>query len=180
MAKYLDADEFYAEILKWKDSSADPDERVPSEKLGTMFITLADHIIRGPSFHRYPFEMKNDMKGYAMLKCIKGLKTFDTTRGAKSAFSYFTRVVWVAFITEINKHYNHQNTVRMLEKDYLQTVDPRAIDTHVRDQRLNQIKAFEDDLPESARAKLKEQDRKHREWQQTLKRNASRYKTPNI
>ena len=66
---YLEAEELYNEYKKSvKDGKC-------TDKLGEMFITLTNHILRSPSFNRYPKEMKEDLSGHAIVKLIKSLKT---------------------------------------------------------------------------------------------------------
>ena len=46
-----------------------------TEKLGEMFLTLTDHMLRSPNFNRYPKEVKEDLRGQALEKLMKSLKT---------------------------------------------------------------------------------------------------------
>ena len=66
---YLEAEELYNEYKKsvegWQCT----------EKLGEMFLTLTSHILRSPSFNRYPIQVKEDLRGHAIVKLMKSLKT---------------------------------------------------------------------------------------------------------
>ena len=66
---YLEAQELYDEYKK----SVENDEC--TERLGELFITLTNHILRSPNFNRYPKEVKEDLQGHAIVKLMKSLKT---------------------------------------------------------------------------------------------------------
>ena len=66
---YLDAQELYNEYKKSVEDGQ------CTEKLGEMFLTLTDHILRSPSFNRYSKELKEDLSGHAIVKLMKSLKT---------------------------------------------------------------------------------------------------------
>ena len=40
-----------------------------------MFLTITEHILRSPSFNRYPKEVKEDLRGHALEKLMKSLRT---------------------------------------------------------------------------------------------------------
>lgn len=91
-------------------------------------MDLADHILRSPSFCRYNFAMKEDMKSFALQKMVRGIDLFDESRDAKSAFNYFTRTCFNSFLTVIGKHYKQKNLKRELTMRCLQNadyIDPR-------------------------------------------------------
>ena len=66
---YLEAEELYNEYKKSVEDGKCTD------KLGLMFITLTNHILRSPSFNRYPIQVKEDLRGHALEKLIKSLRT---------------------------------------------------------------------------------------------------------
>ena len=66
---YLDQKELYNEYKKSVEDGQ------CTEKLGEMFITLTDHILRSPNFNRYPKEVKEDLQGHALEKLMKSLRT---------------------------------------------------------------------------------------------------------
>jgi hypothetical protein len=43
---YLNKEDLYAELLKWKESNPEVSLRIPTEKLGSMFILMCDHMLR--------------------------------------------------------------------------------------------------------------------------------------
>ena len=75
---YIDNEEFMAELIKWRDSHEDPDERQPSERLGQILLDLHDGILRHSNFRNYRPELKEEMRSYSIYRILKrGLKTFD-------------------------------------------------------------------------------------------------------
>ena len=66
---YLEAEELYNEYKKSVDNGQ------CTERLGELFLTLIAHILRSPSFNRYPKEVKEDLCGHALEKLMKSLKT---------------------------------------------------------------------------------------------------------
>ena len=66
---YLDAEELYDEYKKSVEGGQCTD------RLGELFLTLADHMLRSPSFNRYPKEVKEDLRGHALEKLMNSLKT---------------------------------------------------------------------------------------------------------
>lgn len=38
-------------------------------------MVLTNHMLRSPSFNRYPAEIKEDLRGHALEKLIKSIKT---------------------------------------------------------------------------------------------------------
>lgn len=110
---YLDRDEFLAELKKSK--------RLPkaTDKLGIMLMTLVDHILRSNSFCRYNESLKEDMRGFALMKMVRGIELFDESKDAKAVFSYFTHACFNAFFTILSKHYKQQNIKRALMKKLL-------------------------------------------------------------
>ena len=69
MGNYIDQKELYNEYKKTVEDGQSTD------KLGLMFITLTNHILRSPSFNRYPIQIKEDLRGHAIVKLMKSLKT---------------------------------------------------------------------------------------------------------
>jgi hypothetical protein len=43
--QYLDPNELYDEIMNWRNSHKEIEKRIPSEKLGNMFLSLAGHML---------------------------------------------------------------------------------------------------------------------------------------
>ena len=69
MGNYIDQKELYDEYKKSVEAGQ------CTEKLGEMFLTLTDHMLRSPNFNRYPKEVKEDLQGHAIVKLMKSLRT---------------------------------------------------------------------------------------------------------
>ena len=137
---YLEAQELYDQYKKSVEDGKCTD------KLGLMFITLTNHILRSPSFNRYPKEMKEDLQGHAIVKLIKSLKTVKLDFTPHQIFNFATRSVYTAFLSELSRHYKHENTKRAATRKYLESSP--FIDVRTREDMINEIDAFEASLME--------------------------------
>ena len=137
---YLEAEELYNEYKKSVEDGKCTD------KLGLMFITLTNHILRSPSFNRYPKEMKEDLQGHAIVKLIKSLSTVKLDFTPHQIFNFATRSVYTAFLSELSRHYKHENTKRAATRKYLESSP--FIDVRTREDMINEIDAFEASLME--------------------------------
>ena len=66
---YLDAQDLYDQYKKSVEDGQ------CTERLGELFLTLTDHMLRSPNFNRYTKEVKEDLRGQAIVKLMKSLKT---------------------------------------------------------------------------------------------------------
>ena len=148
---YLEAEELYNEYKKSVEDGKCTD------KLGLMFITLTNHILRSPSFNRYPKEMKEDLQGHAIVKLIKSLKTVKFDFTPHQIFNFATRSVYTAFLSELSRHYKHENTKREMTKDYLMKAD--FISPQIKDEMIRDIDDFDKEV-ERKKKETKEQKMK--------------------
>ena len=137
---YLEAEELYNEYKKSVEDGKCTD------KLGEMFLTLTEHILRSSSFNRYPKEMKEDLQGHAIVKLIKSLKTVKLDFTPHQIFNFATRSVYTAFLSELSRHYKHENTKRAATRKYLESSP--FIDVRTREDMINEIDTFEASLME--------------------------------
>ena len=137
---YLDQKELYNEYKK----SVENDQC--TERLGELFQTLICHILRSPSFNRYPKELKEDLSGHAIVKLMKSLKTVKLELTAQQIFNFATRTVYTAFLSELGRHYKHENTKRAATRKYLESSP--YIDVRTREQMISEIDSFEASLME--------------------------------
>ena len=140
MGNYIDQNELYDEYKK----SVDNDQC--SEKLGLFFITLTNHILRSPNFNRYPTQIKEDLRGHALEKLMKSLKTVKLNFTTQQIFNFATRTIYTAFLSELGRHYKQENIKRAATRKYLE--NSPFIDVRTRDQMINEIDAFEASLME--------------------------------
>ena len=67
-----------AELIKWRDSAEKVEDRVISNELGQMLITLSEKILNHSNFRNYSKDLKADMQSFFYYKAIKGLKNYIT------------------------------------------------------------------------------------------------------
>lgn len=119
---YIDNDELQAEMDAWRASSSNPDERVPSERLGELLILMHDKILFHKNFNGYRPDLKEEMKSYSLYRILKcGLKSFKF--GTSKPFSYFTRAIFMNYITCIGKYYDRINKHQEYLKGQLMQID---------------------------------------------------------
>lgn len=105
---YIDNQEFMRELEGWRDSAPAVEDRMPSERLGQLLMTLHDHILTHKNFNRYNQDLKDEMKSYSLFRILKcGLKSYKFD--GSSPFSYFTRAVFQNYITVIMRYYRKLN-----------------------------------------------------------------------
>ena len=151
MGNYIDQNELYDEYKK----SVENDQC--TERLGELFQTLICHMLRSPSFNRYPKELKEDLSGHALEKLMKSLKTVKLSLTAQNIFNFATRTVYTAFLSELGRHYKFENLKRKVTKDYLMKSD--FVDPRIRDQMIRDIDDFDREV-ERKKKETKEQKMK--------------------
>ena len=135
---YLEAQEFYDEYKK----SVENDQC--TEKLGEMFLTLTNHMLRSPNFNRYPIQVKEDLRGHAIVKLMKSLKTVKLEFTPHQIFNFATRTIYTAFLSELGRHYKHENTKRAATRKYLESSP--FIDARTREAMISEIDQFENEI----------------------------------
>ena len=137
---YLEAQDLYDQYKKSVEDGQ------CTEKLGEMFLTLTEHLLRSPNFNRYPKEVKEDLQGHAIVKLMKSLKTVKLYLTPQQIFNFATRTVYTAFLSELGRHYKFENTKRAATRKYLESSP--FIDARTREDMINEIDAFEASLME--------------------------------
>ena len=140
MGNYIDQNELYDEYKK----SVDNDQC--TEKLGEMFLMLTTHILRSPNFNRYPIQVKEDLRGHAIVKLMKSLKTVKLQFTSQQIFNFATRTIYTAFLSELGRHYKQENIKRAATRKYLE--NSTFIDTRIREKIISEIDSFEASLME--------------------------------
>lgn len=125
MANYIDNEELQAEMNKWRDSAENPDDRVPSERLGQILVTLHDGVLKHTSFRGYPQDLKDEMKSFS-LYCIfkRGLKSYKF--GKSTPFAYFTRSAFLNYTTVLKRYYKQLNQYQRYVKGILTDLDTKG------------------------------------------------------
>lgn len=118
---YCTSAQLHEELVKWKNSAKNVEDRVISDEFGKMLIMIADKMLNRSEFRNYPKELKEDAKGFFFVKAIKGLKNYNFD--FSNAFSYFSTCAWNAYVTVIARHYKQQNIRRDIMKQMLSELE---------------------------------------------------------
>jgi hypothetical protein len=117
-----DGREFYAtnsELLKelklWRASSPDPNERIISEKLALIMMSIAKHITNHSFFRNYPKEMKEDLVGQALYKMVSGIHHYKFKY--TNPFAYFSQICFNSGKAICANHYKQLNIKKKYYKD---------------------------------------------------------------
>ena len=112
---YIDRDRLHQLMRDYKDTG------IINEELGKMFMIMVDHILGHSNFRNYTQDVREEMKGYALLLLIKYSHNCDAyQRDARQTFNYITTIVMNACKQVLQKYYKQQNLKRELETMYLQ------------------------------------------------------------
>ena len=135
---YLEAQELYDQYKKSVEDGQ------CTEKLGEMFLTLTNHMLRSPNFNRYSYQIKEDLSGHAIVKLMKSLRTVKLELTAQQIFNFATRTVYTAFLSELGRHYKFENLKRKVTKEYLMKAD--FISPQIKDEMIRDIDDFDKEV----------------------------------
>ena len=114
---YCTNKELQAELIKWRDSAKEPEDRILSEELGRMLLAIANKFLNHSNFRNYSKELKEDMRSYGIYKVIRGLKHYNFK--FNNPFAWVTQAFYNSFLTIIGKHYRHINIKKELMKKFM-------------------------------------------------------------
>ena len=114
---YCTNKELQAELIKWRDSSPNVNERKPSEELGKMLIAIANKYLNHSNFRNYSKELKEDMRSYGLYKVLRGLKNYNFK--FNNPFAWVTQAFRNAFLSVIVQHYKHINTRKIIMQKFM-------------------------------------------------------------
>lgn len=103
--EYVNNDDFVKALVDYKEKSAYAREhnttppKIPNY-IGECFYKIAEGLSRKPNFINYTY--KDEMISDGVENCLMYFENFDPTK-TKNAFSYFTTVIWYAFLRRIQK-----------------------------------------------------------------------------
>ena len=102
---YVDNKEFLKEMVKWKtkyDSAESSGRKTPpvSSYIAESFLKIAEHLSYRPNFMNYPY--REEMVGDGIENCLMYAHNFDPSK-SKNPFSYFTQIIYFAFLRRIEK-----------------------------------------------------------------------------
>lgn len=110
---YIDNKLFYAEMVKWKKAIAKAKKaeqpRPPvTDYIGRCFLAIAERLSYRPNFINYAY--REEMVGDGIENCLMYAANFDPAK-SKNPFSYFTQIIYYAFIRRIQKE-KKQNYIK--------------------------------------------------------------------
>ena len=102
---YIDNKQFFLAMSEWKTLVIEAENigegRPPvSEYIGECFLKIAEHLAFKPNFMNYAY--KEEMIGDGIENCLMYAHNFDPTK-SKNPFSYFTQIIYYAFLRRIEK-----------------------------------------------------------------------------
>ena len=102
---YVDNKKFLDEMVKWKkairEAEESDDDRPPvTEYIGECFLKIAERLCSKSNFANYPY--KEEMIGDAIENCLMYAHNFNP-RKSKNPFSYFTQIIYYAFLRRIER-----------------------------------------------------------------------------
>jgi len=106
---YVNNAEFYEAIVEYKKACREAEDqgleepRIPNY-IGECIYDIATRLSYKGNFVNYPF--REELIGDGVENAIAVLKNFDPDKG-KNPFSYFTQIIWFAFIRRIQKEKKH-------------------------------------------------------------------------
>ena len=121
---YVNNKQFLEAITEWKEKVKDAEslgeDRPPvTDYIGECFLKIAQHLSFRPNFINYSY--KEEMIGDGIENCLQYVNNFDPEK-SKNPFSYFTQIIYYAFIRRIQKEKKQSHVKhRMIEKqDFVQ------------------------------------------------------------
>ena len=97
---YIDNKKFYTEMVKMKEEFQVDERCEINDYIGQCFLDIANGLSNRPNFINYTF--KDDMVFDGVENCIRYCHNFNPEK-SKNPFSYFTQIVYYAFLRRIEK-----------------------------------------------------------------------------
>tara|TARA_R110000744_G_C19358930_1_gene561224 strand:- start:1490 stop:2074 length:585 start_codon:yes stop_codon:yes gene_type:complete len=110
---YIDNKEFFKAMVGWKDlvneaQECDEDKPPITDYIGECFLNIAEHLSYRPNFINYPY--REEMVGDGIENCLMYAHNFNPEK-SKNPFSYFTQIIYYAFLRRIEKE-KKQNYIK--------------------------------------------------------------------
>ena len=102
---YIDNEKFCKSMTEWKKLvkvAENCGERRPpvTDYIAESFLKIAEHLSYRPNFMNYPY--REEMVGDGIENCLMYAHNFDPEK-SKNPFSYFTQIIYFAFLRRIEK-----------------------------------------------------------------------------
>ena len=141
---YVDNAKFLKAMKEWKEKCKDAEEAADdppriTDYIGECFLKIANGLSYRPNFINYTY--RQEMISDGIENCLQYIHNFDPEK-SKNPFSYFTQIIYYAFIRRIQKEKKQSHIKnKMIEK--------RAYESFTvmeGDDRVYQIGGFDPDL----------------------------------
>ena len=141
---YVDNAKFLEAMKEWKEKCKDAEEagddtpRI-TDYIGQCFLKIANGLSYRPNFINYTY--KQEMISDGIENCLQYIHNFDPEK-SKNPFSYFTQIIYYAFIRRIQKEKKQSHIKnKMIEKRSYESFTVME-----GDDRVYQIGGFDPDL----------------------------------
>ena len=141
---YVDNAKFLEAMKEWKEKCKDAEEagddppRI-TDYIGECFLKIANGLSYRPNFINYTY--RQEMISDCIEKCLQYIHNFDPEK-SKNPFSYFTQIIYYAFIRRIQKEKKQSHIKnKMIEKRSYESFTVME-----GDDRVYQIGGFDPDL----------------------------------
>ena len=141
---YVDNAKFLEAMKEWKEKCKDAEEagddppRI-TDYIGECFLKIANGLSYRPNFINYTY--RQEMISDGIENCLQYIHNFDPAK-SKNPFSYFTQIIYYAFIRRIQKEKKQSHIKnKMIEKRSYESYT-----TMEGDDRVYQIGGFDPDL----------------------------------
>ena len=128
---YVDNKKFLQAMIEYRDKCKKAEEKNRKKPdvtnyIGECFLKIANHLAYRPNFINYTF--KEEMIGDGIENCLQYVNNFDPEK-SKNPFSYFTQIIYYAFIRRIQKEKKQTHTKhKIIEKNMMPTFDQNPLD----------------------------------------------------
>jgi len=128
---YVNNKEFLQAISDWKEvvkeaESAGEEQPPVTNYIGECFLKIAQHLSYRPNFINYTF--REEMISDGIENCLQYVNNFNPEK-SKNPFSYFTQIIYYAFIRRIQKEKKQSHVKhKMIEKAMVPTFDQNPLD----------------------------------------------------
>lgn len=122
-SKYYVNNKEFSELL---EDYFETECKIKYEKLGTIFLTIANRIISRPNFINYPIRVKQDMISEATYHMIKYIRSYNTEH--KNPFGFFSTIAFNAFKQILNKNKIYLN--RYIPLHYIEEISREQNDEY--------------------------------------------------
>ena len=141
---YVDNAKFLEAMKEWKEKCKDAEEagddppRI-TDYIGECFLKIANGLSYRPNFINYTY--RQEMISDGIENCLQYIHNFDPEK-SKNPFSYFTQIIYYAFIRRIQKEKKQSHIKnKMIEKRSYESYT-----TMEGDDRVYQVGGFDPDL----------------------------------